>query len=133
MGFATFDFSHYMLTNSFAPCIVNTQLTMTTSSSSINIPQNPIFMFLVWPFIWSTRENNGMFHNLDVPFIVILPFSTTSIIFSKNWYVHFPLQIVVKTILTLVALPCEWLFYRQDIICLLLVVMMMHHFFAYKV
>ncbi len=64
-----------------------------TSSFSISTPPSPIFLDLVFPFRWSTREFIGMFHDLLAFLMECVLLSITSIASSSISLVHIPLLI----------------------------------------
>jgi len=94
---ATFIFNYYRLMDSPYSCITNVHVITTTSSSFVSTPLGLIFLDLVFPFRWSTRELIGMFHDLLAFLMECVPFSITSIASSSTSFVHIPLLIFGST------------------------------------
>lgn len=95
--FATFIFSCYKLMDNPHSSIANVHTIIVASSSSIRTLPGPIFLYLVFPFKWSEMELIGMFHALLAFRRENVPLSITSIINSKDSFVHMPLLVIEGT------------------------------------
>ncbi len=74
-------------------CIANVHVITTTYSSSISTPHGPIFLYLVFPCKWSTREFIVRFHELLAFLRECVPLSITAIVTSNLSSIHMPLLV----------------------------------------
>jgi hypothetical protein len=75
-------------------CIVNFHAIIDDSSTFVNTPHGPIFLDIVFPFIWLEREFIGMFHDLLALLKECDLLSTTSMAISNVSSIHMPLLVV---------------------------------------
>jgi hypothetical protein len=89
--FATFNLSYCKVTLSPHSCIVKVHVITTASSCSDSTLASPIFLDIVLLFRWLDREVRSI-HQWRLAFRnEWVPHSTTSIAFSKDWFVYVPL------------------------------------------
>jgi len=79
-------------------CILQTHVTIASSSFFVSTLGGPIFLLLVFSYRWSKSEVTNMPQNLLTPHKEIMHFSTTSTVASNDSLDHSPLGFVVGTL-----------------------------------